>query len=300
MTPELGKTSAASDPAAISDRRRYLQLAARHYENFPVGSLLLPRRARRHLHRIYAFARTADDLADELRDRDQLLAYRADFLAHVAGERRDVALFVDLVDTMRACELPTALFTDLLDAFEQDLDVGRYTTEAQLRDYCRRSADPVGRLVLRVCGHRDSALDRLSDHVCTALQLLNHLQDIGADLRDRDRIYFPREALQRHGVAEADLRLPAATPAVRAFVLEQADAIGREFALGFELTRRVRGRLRYELRAILHGAAAVLRRIRRAGGDVLGTSTKLGARERIAVLWRGLCQRRPPTFGGER
>lgn len=275
--------------------RHYLQLAGRHYENFPVGSCLLPRRARLHLRRIYAFARTADDLADERRDAAALAAFRSGFLAHVHGERSDVPLFADLAASMRECDLPLGLFTDLLDAFAQDLVVSRYDRQA-LYDYCRRSADPVGRLVLRVCGYRDAMLDVLSDRICTALQLLNHLQDLGADLRERDRIYFPREDLERHGVTEDALRQRAADAHVRSLVLEWAERIGADFAAGFELTRRVRGRLRLELRAILHGAAAVLQRIRRAGGDVLGGEVRLAARERLGILWRGLCWRRAPRF----
>jgi phytoene/squalene synthetase len=144
----------ASADATLHAPRRYLALAGRHYENFPVGSWLLPARARRHLHRIYAFARTADDLADEQRDAAALAAFRADFLRHLAGEAADVPLFVDLVATIRACDLEPACFTDLLDAFAQDCVQTRYDA-GQLLAYCRRSADPVGRLVLRVHGYRD-------------------------------------------------------------------------------------------------------------------------------------------------
>src|SRR5206468_858446 len=129
--------------------------------------------------RIYAFARTADDLADEQRDAAALAAFRADFLAHVAGLCHTTPLFVDLAATIAECELPLELFTDLLDAFAQDLLVHSYDA-AGLLAYCRRSADPVGRLVLRVHGYRDERLDRLSDRICTALQLLDHLQDLGA------------------------------------------------------------------------------------------------------------------------
>jgi squalene synthase HpnC len=291
-------TSIPSSPtAARGVRGGYQDLARRHYENFPVGSLLLPRAARRHLRRIYAFARTADDLADEHRDAEALAAFRADFLAHVDGRRADQPLFVDLVATMRACDLAVDLFTDLLDAFAQDLAVSRYDL-AGLLDYCRRSADPVGRLVLRVCGWRDERLDRLSDRICTALQLLNHLQDLGADLRERGRIYFPREDLARFGVTEAMLVAPRAGAAVCALVLEWAGRIGREFAAGWELTAAVRGRLRWELRAILHAAAAVLARIRAAHGDTLGGRVRLGRRTAAACLLRGLLQRRPPRFQG--
>lgn len=290
-------TIRAQQPDLRSDARAYLSLAGRHYENFPVGSWLLPRAARRHLHRIYAFARTADDLADEARDAAGLAAFRADFLDHVAGRRSDVPLLADLAGTIAQCRLATSLFTDLLDAFAQDLVRTRYDL-AGLLDYCRRSADPVGRLVLRVCGYREAGLDALSDRICTALQLLNHLQDLGADLRDRDRIYFPQEDLERFAVGEAQLRAAHADPQVRGLVRHWAARIGEQFAAGWPLVDLVTGRLRWELRAILRGAAAVLRRIEANGGDVLGARVHLTRGERLRTVCGGLLLPGPPRFGG--
>ena len=292
MAPTL-----TSSDSTLHDPRRYLALAQRHYENFPVGSWLLPPAARLHLRRIYAFARTADDLADEQRDAAALAAFRDGFLRHVRGEAADVPLFVDLVASMRERRLDEALFTDLLDAFAQDLEQNRYD-EPGLFDYCSRSADPVGRLVLRVCGYRDAELDALSDRVCTALQLLNHLQDLGSDLRERDRIYFPQEDLERFSVGEAQLLAPSADANVRALVRHWAARIGAEFAAGWPIVHGVRGRLRWELRAILRGAAAVLRRIRAVDHDVLGASTKLGKAARVRTVLGGLCLRGAPAFGG--
>ncbi len=290
---------ASTDRSALVPGQ-YLTLAARHYENFPVGSWLLPPDARLHLRRIYAFARTADDLADEARDAAALAAYHRDFLQHVEGKASDVPLFVDLCESMQTQQLELHLFTDLLDAFAQDLEQNRYD-EPGLFDYCSRSADPVGRLVLRVCGHRDDGLDALSDRICTGLQLLNHLQDLGADLRDRDRIYFPQEDLRRFSVTESQLRAASADANVRALVRHWADRIGGEFAAGWPLCDAVGGRLRLELRAILRGAAAVLRRIRAVDGDVLGQSTKLGKLTRLGTVLGGLCRSRAPRFvGGSR
>lgn len=298
QTDRLPPGAAAGAPVAPEphDPRGHLGLAGRHYENFPVGSWLLPRRARQHLRRIYAFARTADDLADELRSAPALAAFRRDFLAHVEGRAADVPLFVDLVASMRECDLELRLFTDLLDAFAQDLVKRRYD-EAELRDYCRRSADPVGRLVLRVSGYRSPQLDAWSDHICTALQLLNHLQDLGADRRERDRIYFPAEDLVRFGIAEGDLLAPHANPAVKALVQHWAARLADEFAAGWPLVLAVRGRLRWELRAILRGADAVLRRIGAVGGDVLGGRVHLSKGERLRTVLAGLCSRRQPGFG---
>ncbi|MFO1054759.1 MAG: squalene synthase HpnC [Planctomycetota bacterium] len=269
-------------------------LAATHYENFPVGSFLVPRRLRPHIHRIYAFARIADDIADERRDAVALDAFREAFLAHRRGERSDLPLFVDLCATIRELDLPEPLFLDLLDAFAQDLRVHRYETDAQLFDYCRRSADPVGRLVLRVFGHRDDRLDRLSDRICTGLQLLNHLQDIGSDLRERDRIYFPLADLERHGVREDDLRAPRASPGVKALVRDWLDRTARMLGEGWPLTLAVRGRLRYELRAIVGGAAGCVDAIRRADHDVLSAHRGLRGLRRITVLLRSLLRRAPP------
>ena len=285
-------------PAAASTSDP-LGLAREHYENFPVGSWLLPAHARRHLHRIYAFARTADDLADERRDAVALAAFRDAFLRHLDGGATDEPLLRDLVVTIRECALERELFVDLLDAFAQDTVQGRYDLP-QLLDYCRRSANPIGRLVLRVHGHRDAVLDALSDRVCTALQLLNHLQDLGADLRERDRIYFPREDLAAFGVDEAMLRAPAAAAPVRALVCHWAARLGADFAAGWPLVAGVRGRLRWELRAILRGAAAVLARIAAVGGDVLGGRVHLTRAERLRTVVAGLCCRRAPSFGSAR
>ena len=289
MTLESPKNAGTAAPAD------HLALAARHYENFPVGSWLLPKAARLHLHRIYAFARTADDLADEFRDAVALAAFRREFLAHLDGAQQ-VPLFVDLTATIRACALPVSLFTDLLDAFAQDLVVRRYD-EAALLDYCRRSADPVGRLVLRVCGYQDAQLDAWSDRICTGLQLLNHLQDIGADLRERDRIYFPQQDLARFAVCEAQLRAPHADAAVRALVAHWRERVAAMFVEGWPLMGQVRGRLRLELRAIVRGAAAVLRTIQAAGDDVLGSKVKLGKGQQLRVLLGGLCLSGMPNFG---
>ena len=287
-------------PAAspLHQPKRYLAMARQHYENFPVGSWLLPKAARRHLHRIYAFARTADDLADEVRDAQALAEFRADFLRHAEAGASDVPLFVDLRATMRECDLEQHLFTDLLDAFAQDLVQTRYDLP-QLLDYCRHSADPVGRLVLRVCGYREAGLDALSDRICTALQLLNHLQDLGSDLRERDRIYFPREDLARFRVGEGQLLAPRADAAVRGLVLHWAERLGRDFAAGWPLVDAVRGRLRLELRAIVRGAAAVLRRIRAVDGDVLGSRVHLSKWERVRTVFGGLCLARAPSFHAE-
>lgn len=289
-------TKTAIEPA-LRDPRHYLSLAQRHYENFPVGSWLLPKPARRHLHRIYAFARTADDLADELQDRDALAAFRAEFLRHEDPAVTDVPLFAELFGSIRECDLERSLFTDLLDAFDQDCHQTRYS-RPELLDYCKRSADPVGRLVLRVCGYRDARLDEWSDHICTGLQLVNHLQDLREDLLERDRVYFPVEELEACGATVDDLRAERAGPEVRRFVLDQADRVGAGLAQGWPLIAAVRGRLRLELRAILRGAAAVLARIRAVDGDVLGGNVHLGKLARVRTVFAGLLLPFEPRWRG--
>lgn len=292
-------TEPAPTPAPGADRD-FMRLAHEHYENFPVGSWLLPKAQRVDLHRIYAFARTADDIADEWRDAEALARFRATFLAHVDRAGPAPAspdpLFTDLATTIRVRDLPVDLFTDLLDAFEQDLSVGRYADDAALFDYCRRSADPVGRLVLRVNGLADPALDALSDKICTALQLLNHLQDLRSDYLDRDRIYFPTADLERHGVAAADLGATTTSPGVRALVREWAERTTTMLREGWPLTRAVRGRLRLELRAIVRGAAAVLARMRALDDDVLARRPKLGRGAHLAILLGAVFSSRPPRI----
>jgi squalene synthase HpnC len=283
--------------ATRDDREAFLSLAAEHYENFPVGSFLVPKRLRPHVHRIYAFARIADDIADERRDAVLLSAYRTEFLAHLGGgSGQPLALFADLAETIAELDLPVDLFTDLLDAFAQDLTVQRYADDEELLAYCRLSADPVGRLVLRVFGHRDPTLDALSDQICTGLQLLNHLQDIRSDLVERDRIYFPRDDLARFGVTEDALRGESADPAVRALIRHWLDRTIEMFARGWPLIDVVGGRLRLELRAIVGAACRAARRIRAADHDVLAGRVRLSRYDHLVALASAFTGRRPAVL----
>ncbi|HEX2971006.1 MAG TPA: squalene synthase HpnC, partial [Tepidisphaeraceae bacterium] len=197
----------ASDEAAAQAATRLLTHT--HYENFPVVSIFLPRHLRQDFCNVYAFCRVADDLGDEMHDPSQSLQCLADLKqqtrACFAGQAT-TALFLALSATIRRHDLPIQPFLDLIDAFEQDQRVTRYETFDQLRDYCRRSADPVGRLVLYMCGYRDPQLHQLSDRTCTALQLTNFWQDVRRDLLERDRIYLPRQSMQRFSVTEEQLR----------------------------------------------------------------------------------------------
>ena len=189
--------------------------------------------------------------------------------------------------TIEECELPQQLFLDLLDAFEQDLRKNRYADSDELRDYCRRSADPVGRLVLRVHGIVDEETDRLSDHVCTGLQIVNHVQDLADDLRERDRLYFPASDLELLGISEDDLRSTSYSSGARTLVRQWAEHAAWSLHEGAPIVERVRGRLRYELKAVIATAAAQIDALRAVEFDVGPGRIKAtkAARLRAALAW---------------
>jgi len=271
------------------------RVARRHYENFPVASLLLPPPMRPHVAAIYAFARAADDFADEgdlpAAERLRLLDdWHTRLTACVDGRAGDDPVFVALGETIRTCRLPVELLDDLLSAFRQDVTTTRYATWAALLDYCHRSANPVGRLVLRVAGYADDRLDAASDAVCTALQLTNFWQDVERDWR-KGRIYVPREALDRARAPERDLAARAMTPAWREAL---ADAAGRTRALfdaGRPVCDGVSGRLRYHLRFTWLGGRRILDRLDQAGFDVFAARPTLGATDIAGLAWRAIAWR---------
>ena len=197
----------AGDPAGAFDFCQ--KLADSHYENFPVASRLIARSLRRHVAVLYAFARIADDFADEPQfegvRKERLEDWRAQLWA--VGKTPAVhPVFLALETTLKELGLPKEPFDDLVSAFLQDCEKKRYATFEEVRDYCRRSADPVGRLVLMIHGYRDPEIFKLSDRICTALQLTNFLQDLSVDLK-KDRLYIPEEDLREFGYGEADMRM---------------------------------------------------------------------------------------------
>lgn len=277
--------------------------ARAHYENFPVASLLVPRRMRRHVAAVYAFARAADDFADEGSrqpgERLALLDGWSRRLRHAAASdeagwppapsepAHTVAIFLAVGASIRARSLPVPLFDDLLSAFRQDVTVTRYATWNQLFDYCRRSANPVGRLVLRIAGYDEPRLDRWSDATCTALQLTNFWQDLGIDV-DRGRMYLPAEAQQVHGARESDLAARRLTEPWRQAL---ASAVRRTRALfdeGRPVCDAVSGRLRYELRATWLGGTRVLDRLERSGYDALAHRPSIGVADGPWFGWQML------------
>jgi squalene synthase HpnC len=272
-------------------------LARSHYENFPVASRLLPRPMRAHVSAVYAFARVADDIADEgaappPERLAQLNAWQRRLHAAVAVERsadrpheHEDLIVVALAHSIRVLDLPIALFDDLLSAFAQDTMTTRYASWEEVREYCRRSADPVGRLVLRIAGYRDDALDRSSDALCTALQLTNFWQDFGRDWR-AGRLYVPRDLAAACGADEQALSGSALTEGWMAALDLCVGETRRHFAAGRAVCDGVRGRLRYELRLTWLGGVRMLEHVERMRRSLLTHRPTLGAGDVAVILWR--------------
>lgn len=277
-------------------------LATSHYENFPVASVLMPARLRPHIAAIYAFARTADDYADEPGyERDQrmhlLKEWRRRLHAPAAvpapggpALAADEQIFLALHDTIERFALPVALFDDLLDAFMQDVVTTRYATWADVLEYCRRSANPVGRLILRLSGYSDDRLDRASDAVCTALQLTNFWQDLAIDWQ-RGRLYVPEEIWRAHHAEPSTLDAHRMTPEWTAALADCGRRSAALFHDGRVVCDGVSGRLRYELRATWLGGTRILERLERARFDVFSARPKLGPADALVIacgtlLWR--------------
>ncbi len=267
-----------------------------HYENFPVASLLCPPALRPAVVAIYHFARTADDLADEgdastdVR-RQALQDYRADLTATVAGRPaspRWAGVFTPLARELH--RLQPALLHDLLDAFEQDLAPPRYRDRAQLLDYCRRSANPVGRLLLGLYGVADADALRRSDAVCSALQLINFWQDFTRD-GPNGRLYVPQADLDRHGVSADDVLARRDSPAARALI---ADLCGWARALmreGAPLALQLQGRAGWELRLVVQGGLLILDKIAAGGHDSLLRRPAIKPWDLPRLAWRALTMR---------
>lgn len=272
-----------------------LRLARQHYENFPVASRLLPAEARPHIAAVYAFARIADDFADEGDRSDQarlaLLDGWRDHLhraaaGHTPADASDEsAIFLALGETIRTCGLELTLFDDLLSAFEQDVVTTRYQAWDDLLDYCRRSANPVGRLVLRIAGYRDRQLDGWSDAVCTALQLANFWQDLEIDWR-KGRVYLPLSIVQASQADLQDLGRRRMSPEWQRALAEVTDKTRALFELGRPVADGVRGRLRWELRATWLGGMRILDRLERAQFDVFRHRPKLGMSDALPIAWQ--------------
>ena len=270
-----------------------------HYENFPVASWLCPPRLRPPIAAIYHYARTADDIADEgeatAQERlDDLSAYRQDLLALAQGQThsgRWPQVFDPLAAMLRAFHLPVPLLDDLLDAFAQDVrktrDQASYADPAELLDYCRRSANPVGRLLLHLYGLHDEAARRESDAICSALQLINFWQDLSRDI-PRDRHYLTDADCAAHGVQRAQLATLTPTPGILALIAAQVRAARALMQDGAPLVHRIPGRAGWELRLVVQGGLRILDKIEALGFNSLQHRPTVGAADAPLLLWRSL------------
>lgn len=286
------ETPASSDAMSVEEAFQWCQrLAKSHYENFPVASLLIPRAKRRYVAAIYAFARIADDFADEgygpdsrlsTSDRLNSLDEWESQLIECYHDRATHPVFIALSCTARDLSLPVELLRDLISAFKQDVVKHSYSNFNELLDYCRRSANPVGRLVLRVFGYDDDELDRLSDTICTALQLTNFWQDIAVDAR-KNRIYLPQDDVDRFGVSAADLGQLRFSEAFRSLVKFEVERTREIFHSGAKLPELVRGRLKYELRLTWNGGMKVLEKIEELGYNTLELRPELNSSDKLRI-----------------
>jgi squalene synthase HpnC len=270
-----------------------VKIAREHYENFPVASWLVPPTLRPHVAAVYAFARGADDIADEPgRSAEERLGLLDEWAAALRQPPRS-AVFEALADTRQQFDLPVELFDDLLSAFRQDVSTSRYDSWEDVFDYCRRSANPIGRLVLRLAGVRQDDADRWSDSVCTALQLTNFWQDLAIDWQ-RGRLYVPRQVWSAAGADPTDLDRGRMTPNWR-LALEVCGGVTRElFAMGRPVCEVLRGRLRYELRATWLGGTRVLDKLERVGYDTWTHRPRLTPADALVIALRTLTWRATP------
>lgn len=292
------------------------QLTRSHYENFTVVSWLLPRRLRQGFEHVYAFCRWADDLGDETGDPARSLElldwWRGELDACYAGKPRH-PVFVALLRTIAEHDIPRKPFDDLIDAFVQDQRLLRYETFAQVLDYCARSADPVGRLVLYLCDYRDEQRQRLSDATCTALQLANFWQDVRRDILERNRVYIPADVAGAHGLdietmvaaVRADaagapgcagcggselpsVGITAVTPALKATVRDLVDRTSPMFSTGRQLWPLLARDVRVDIQLFTLGGEAILRMIRAQDYDTLRHRPSLSKGAKVALMCRAV------------
>ena len=284
-----------ADPSLAEAYRHCLQRARGHYENFPVASRLLPYPLRGPIAAVYCFARDADDLADE--DPRPVPERRADLQRMQARVRAlgDPAAEVEpewraLADTVRRHDLPREPFVDLADAFLQDLEKTRYADFGEVMAYCRRSANPVGRLLLHLIGQATPENVAQSDAICSALQLINFHQDLAQDYQEHGRIYLPADEMRRHGVTEEHLRDQTNDFRMRALMLSQYRRADRVLRAGAPLGRHLTGPMGLEIRAIVNGGARILWKLTRQ--DDVFSRPRLGAADWAVILRQSFFPRR--------
>ncbi len=282
----------------MGEAYRYCERLARsHYENFTVGSILLGRERRRHLAAIYAFCRWVDDLGDEAEgDRVGLLQWWEEELDRCYAGRPSHLVMVALADTVEKFDIPEEPFRKLIEANRRDQRKRRYETFAELLEYCDHSANPVGRLFLYLFGYRDSERQRLSDCTCTALQLTNFWQDIVKDL-EKDRIYIPREDLERFNYTEEQLQGGVVNGDFRRLMAFELSRTRELFQNGLELVGLVDRGIAVDVELFSRGGMAILDKIEDAGCDVFRQRPQLSKLEKLWLLLSTVARRRP---GGKR
>ncbi|MBZ5695324.1 MAG: squalene synthase HpnC [Acidobacteriia bacterium] len=308
-TPELDiARHLPPEGCSAEEAQRYTRwLATHHYENFGVVSWLLPRHLHQHFYNVYAYCRWSDDLGDEVPDRDRALhlldKWEEEFsLIYEPGRAPAHPVLIALGETIRAKDIPAQPFRDLLRAFRQDQVVHRYKSWDEVLDYCVYSANPVGRLVLYVCGYRDEGRQRLSDYTCTALQLANFWQDVSRDL-EKGRIYIPLDALAAHGLTEADIVARRFDSRYVALMKSLIARTRQLFDSGLPLAQRVDGALRIDIELFSRGGMAILDAIEAAGYNTLEHRPALTKWAKLKLLSRALVskaltQAAPQPVGG--
>jgi len=278
-------------PPSLEEAREYCRRLARsHYENFSVASWFLPKHLRKHFFNVYAYCRISDDLGDEVGDTAASLRLLDDWEVELNACYSDDRsprhpVFVALAETVREFEIPKHEFADLLVAFRQDQHVGRYETFTDLLGYCRNSANPVGHLVLYLCGYRDAERQLLSDYTCTALQIANFWQDVSRDY-EIGRIYLPLEDLRRFGVSEDTIRAGENSPAFCDMMRFEVARSRQWFAQGVPLVGKVEGKLALDIDLFSRGGQEILNEIERQGYAVLGRRPTISKGRKLALAAR--------------
>ncbi|HZP62969.1 MAG TPA: squalene synthase HpnC [Terriglobales bacterium] len=274
---------------SLSEAQEYCRRLARtHYENFSVATWFLPERLRQHFFNVYAYCRISDDLGDEVGDPQaalQLLDQWQTELDACYSENPRHPVFVALAETVRQFDIPQQTFSDLLTAFRQDQTVTRYPTFDDLLGYCRNSANPVGHLVLYLCGYRDARSQGLSDFTCTALQLANFWQDVSTDYA-KGRIYLPLEDLQRFGVSESDISTQNNTPAFCDMMRFEVERARDWFRQGLPLAEKVDRGLAIDIELFTRGGLEILNAIERQDYKVLGRRPVISKSRKLALVAR--------------
>ncbi len=264
------------------------RLAKSHYENFSVATWFLPARLKQHFYNVYAYCRISDDLGDEVGDAQQSLAlldeWERELNACYAGTPRH-PVFVALAQTVREFDIPQQTFADLLTAFRQDQTVTRFATFDDVLAYCRYSANPVGHLVLYLCGYRDAERQKLSDYTCTALQLANFWQDVTVDWQ-KGRVYLPQESLQRFGVTEDDIAQRRFTPAFHDLMKFEVERARDWFARGLPLIARVDPELALDLELFSRGGQEILNAIEKQDFNVLRERPAISKPRKLWLVMR--------------